>query len=70
MGETLRASNLIYLEKDAELLTHIARQIAIAVENALAYREISRLKDKTVFLISIAWAAGSSSRPTGFRRQQ
>ena len=31
---------------DAELLTHIAAQIAIAVENALAYREISQLKDK------------------------
>jgi formate hydrogenlyase transcriptional activator len=29
-----------------QLLTHIAKQIAIAVENALAYREISALKDK------------------------
>ena len=29
-----------------ELLTHVAGQIAIAVENALAYREISQLKDK------------------------
>ena len=29
-----------------KLLTHIAKQIAIAVENALAYREISALKDK------------------------
>jgi len=39
-------SESAFTEKDAELLTHIAKQIAIAVENALAYREISRLKDK------------------------
>jgi formate hydrogenlyase transcriptional activator len=35
-----------FTEHDVELLTHIAYQIAIAVENALAYREISQLKDK------------------------
>ena len=35
-----------FTERDAELLTHIAKQIAIAVENALAYREITVLKDK------------------------
>jgi formate hydrogenlyase transcriptional activator len=35
-----------FTDEDAELLTHIARQIALAVENALAYREISELKDK------------------------
>ena len=35
-----------FTEDDLELLTHIAGQIAIAVENALAYREISELKDK------------------------
>jgi formate hydrogenlyase transcriptional activator len=35
-----------FTEDDIELLTHIADQIAIAVENALAYREISELKDK------------------------
>jgi formate hydrogenlyase transcriptional activator len=35
-----------FTEGDAELLTHIAKQIAIAVENALAYREITVLKDK------------------------
>ena len=35
-----------FTEGDVELLTHIADQIAIAVENALAYREISELKDK------------------------
>jgi len=33
-------------ENDAEFLTQVAGQIAIAVENALAYREISELKDK------------------------
>lgn len=35
-----------FTEGDAELLTHVAGQIAIAVENALAYREISELRDK------------------------
>ncbi|HEY6120878.1 MAG TPA: GAF domain-containing protein, partial [Pyrinomonadaceae bacterium] len=35
-----------FTKKDEELLTHIAKQIAIAVENALAYREISQLKEK------------------------
>ena len=35
-----------FTEEDVKLLTHIAKQIAIAVENALAYREISALKDK------------------------
>jgi formate hydrogenlyase transcriptional activator len=35
-----------FTEEDVQLLTHIAKQIAIAVENALAYREISALKDK------------------------
>ena len=35
-----------FTEEDAELLTHIANQFAIAVENALAYREIEALKNK------------------------
>jgi formate hydrogenlyase transcriptional activator len=35
-----------FSECDAEYLTQVAGQIAIAVENALAYREISELKDK------------------------
>jgi len=35
-----------FTDEDAELLTHVADQIAIAVENALAYREISQLKEK------------------------
>ena len=35
-----------FTEQDDQLLTHIAAQIAIAVENALAYREIAALKNK------------------------
>jgi formate hydrogenlyase transcriptional activator len=35
-----------FSDQDAELLTHIATQIAIAVENTLAYREIAALKNK------------------------
>jgi formate hydrogenlyase transcriptional activator len=34
-------SESAFTEEDVTLLTHIAKQIAIAVENALAYREIS-----------------------------
>ncbi|TAJ09337.1 MAG: GAF domain-containing protein [Nitrospirae bacterium] len=33
-------------QDDVDLLTQVASQIAIAVENALAYREIAELKDK------------------------
>jgi formate hydrogenlyase transcriptional activator len=33
-------------ESDAELLSHIARQLAIAVENVLQFREIEGLKNK------------------------
>lgn len=35
-----------FSEADQELLSHIANQIALAVENALAYREIETLKNK------------------------
>ena len=35
-----------FTEEDAELLTQIAKQLAIAVENALAFREIETLKNK------------------------
>jgi formate hydrogenlyase transcriptional activator len=35
-----------FSESDQELLVHIANQIAIAVENSLAYREIEILKNK------------------------
>src|SRR6266850_86144 len=35
-----------FSEHDAEFLNEVAGQVAIAIENALAYREISELKDK------------------------
>jgi len=35
-----------FSQQDLELLTQVAAQVAIAVENALAYEEIARLKDK------------------------
>lgn len=39
-------SNDAFTEEDAELLAQVARQVAIAVENALAFRQIDALKDK------------------------
>jgi formate hydrogenlyase transcriptional activator len=41
---SLRDGN--FTETDAELLSQVASQIAIALENALAYREIEELKNK------------------------
>lgn len=41
-----RLSENPFTEDDAELLTSIGKQVAIAVENALAYREIDALKNK------------------------
>jgi formate hydrogenlyase transcriptional activator len=35
-----------FSEQDAEFLTEVAGPVAIAIENAFAYREISELKDK------------------------
>jgi formate hydrogenlyase transcriptional activator len=35
-----------FSQEDAELLGQVAKQVAIAVENALVYREIETLKDK------------------------
>ncbi|HYP25851.1 MAG TPA: GAF domain-containing protein [Blastocatellia bacterium] len=35
-----------FTEEDAEMLTQIANHISIAVENALAFREIEELKNK------------------------
>src|SRR6202795_4584840 len=35
-----------FSEHDAEFLTEVAGQVALAIENALAYREISELKDR------------------------
>jgi formate hydrogenlyase transcriptional activator len=41
-----RLSDNTFTEDDAELLTSVGKQVAIAVENALAYREIDALKNK------------------------
>src|SRR5262245_6185404 len=41
-----RGAVCAFSSKDIELLSEVAKQIAIAVENAQAYREISELKDK------------------------
>ena len=35
-----------FTREDVELLSQVAQQVAIAVENALAYKQIARLKDK------------------------
>jgi formate hydrogenlyase transcriptional activator len=41
-----RTTDAVFNLKDAEFLMQAAGQIAIAVENAMAYQEISELKDK------------------------
>ena len=41
-----RRTETSFTQEDVEFLSQISGQIAIAVENALAYREISELKDK------------------------
>jgi formate hydrogenlyase transcriptional activator len=41
-----RATETSFTPRDIEFLSQAAGQIAIAIENALAYREISELKDK------------------------
>jgi formate hydrogenlyase transcriptional activator len=41
-----RLTDVSFTPEDIEFLTQAAGQIAIAVENALAYKEISELKDK------------------------
>jgi formate hydrogenlyase transcriptional activator len=45
LGLARRAENA-FREEDADFLVQVAGQIAIAIENACAYREISELKDK------------------------
>jgi formate hydrogenlyase transcriptional activator len=37
-----------FTSEEVELLVQVARQIAIAIENALAYRELAEVKDKLV----------------------
>src|SRR6195256_6974659 len=41
-----RKKDSFFSEHDADFLAEVAGQVAIAIENALAYREISELKDK------------------------
>ena len=41
-----RKSGEPFTEDEVDLLVQVARQIAIATENALAYRELSQMKDK------------------------
>ncbi len=41
-----RQSGERFTEDEVDLLVQVARQIAIATENSLAYRELSQLKDK------------------------
>src|SRR5258708_6360557 len=42
----LRTNETSFSPEDVDFLSRASGQIAIAVENALAYREISELKDK------------------------
>src|SRR5262249_26360529 len=41
-----RASEVMFTPDEIELLTQVSQQIALAVENAQAYRQITELKDK------------------------
>lgn len=41
-----RRSGELFTDDEVDLLVQVARQIAIATENALAYRELSRIRDK------------------------
>jgi formate hydrogenlyase transcriptional activator len=56
LGALQLASRLenVFTKEDAELLTQIAGQVALSVENAIAYREISalkaRLQEENVYL--------------------
>jgi formate hydrogenlyase transcriptional activator len=42
----VRLSDGAFTDDDVEVLTQIANQVAIAVENALSFREIDALKNK------------------------
>jgi formate hydrogenlyase transcriptional activator len=41
-----RRTENLFKEEDAEFLLQVGSQVAVAIENALAYREIAELKDK------------------------
>jgi formate hydrogenlyase transcriptional activator len=44
--DVVRQSSEPFTSDEVDLLVQVARQIAIATENALAYRELSQIKDK------------------------
>jgi formate hydrogenlyase transcriptional activator len=44
--ELARASSDVWTDEDVEFLVQIARQIAIAVENALTYRQLEEMKER------------------------
>ncbi len=44
--ELARTSGSRFHEEDVELLVQVARQIAVALENSLAYRELAEMKEK------------------------
>jgi len=44
----LRTTETSFTTEDVDFLSRASGQIAIAIENALAYREISELRDKLV----------------------
>jgi formate hydrogenlyase transcriptional activator len=44
--DLVRKSGEPFTEEEVDLLVQVAHQIAIAIENSLAYRELSQIKDK------------------------
>jgi formate hydrogenlyase transcriptional activator len=46
--EVDRATGVPYSPEEVQLLLQVSHQVSIAVENALAYQELSRIKDKLV----------------------
>jgi formate hydrogenlyase transcriptional activator len=44
--EIVRTTNDIWTDSDVEFLVQVAGQVAIAVENALSYRELSEIKER------------------------
>ncbi len=44
--EIVRTANDIWTDSDVEFLVQVAGQVAIAVENALSYRELSEIKER------------------------
>ncbi len=47
--ELARTSEQQFHEDDVELLVQVARQIAIAIENSLAYRELAEMKERLAY---------------------